>query len=264
MWLEDAMRTNQAKGSIESLSAQTHFVMRRGMVSKMRHYFETAITAKGETNHMIAAQDLAVALQRGMKDVLKVIPLSSIPLASRTDRAKVCIPASVFLTDDMDYSPVRLDVATSDGRAAPDWLQVDPTSGETTVSANVSPSSSLVLVLNLSHAEGLVATGSIAIAPSQDQVWISVTESIVRRFSDVNRCLLDSGARAVLTERFVEVYDFDARSPRGVDLGEWLRTMTRILRMLRSASVANLTPSLAPNSRSQHGHMGAAPRTPPR
>jgi len=263
MWLEDAMRTNQAKGGIDAFSAQTHFVMRRGLVSKVRHYFETAVTAKGETNSMTSAQDLAVSLQRSMQNVLKVIPLSAC-----MSKAGVPIPASVFLTDDFDYSPVRMDFKDS---TAPEWLHLEATSGKMTASADASISDDLLLKLTLSHAEGAVATASIGVCLNVDRPWLGMTESLIKRFNDTNRCQLESGARAVLNERFAQVYDFEALRPRDIEVGEWLRIMTIILRMLRSAAVANLTHA-PPRSGTSHqnlrhapqqARMGVVPRTPP-
>lgn len=273
-WLEDALRTNQAKGGIEAFSAQTHFVMRRGLVSKMRHYFETAVTVKGETSSMSAAQELAVSLQRSMQNVLKVIPLPAC-----MSKGGVPIPANVFLADDFDYLPVRMDFKDV---LAPDWLHLDATSGQMTASAHASISEDLSLKLALSHAEGPVGTAAIGICLDVDRPWLNMTASLINRFNDTDRCRLEGGARAVLNERFADVYDFDAFRPRDIEVGEWLRAMSKILRMLRSAAVANLTqaaprsgtplaaprsgtPTPPPNSRGQQSKqvMGVVPRTPP-
>jgi len=77
-WLEDPVRSSHAQMAIDALSQQTTFVVRRGLVSKMRHCYETATIAWHESSHQAAAQDLATALHGIILSSLQAVPLDAL------------------------------------------------------------------------------------------------------------------------------------------------------------------------------------------
>ncbi|CAK0819311.1 unnamed protein product, partial [Prorocentrum cordatum] len=64
---------------------------------------------------------------------------------------------------------------------------------------------------------------------------------IVTRFQDVSATPLHASARTMIKEHLADVYDFQRGAPKDKALGEWLSVMSKLLRMLRSTAVANIT-----------------------
>merc|ERR1712137_823077 len=112
-WLDDPARASAANACIEALSNHTNFVRRRGQVSRMC-YFETATTNLGDETYARAALNLASMVQRGVSEVVKVIPVSEIG-----PHEDVHIPGIAFLTDEFDYEPLRYDNTSSDQSPPP-------------------------------------------------------------------------------------------------------------------------------------------------
>merc|ERR1712061_287733 len=81
--------------------------------------------------------------------------------------------------------------------------------------------------------------------PATGSPWVSATDAVVQQFSDLSIPQMDKGVRTVLWEHLNEVWDFESRCARDRKLGEWLDVMSRIMRMLRSSSVANVSPVTA-------------------
>lgn len=237
-WLDDPSRATAANAAISKFSEQTHFVFRRGSVSK-RCYFETDQRKHLDLTCARAALDLAQHTERALNAVLQRIPAAALA----PDGDPVRVPARAFLTDEADYDPLRFGAALSDGGALPDWLLVDADLGRlVAVRPPAEADLPLQLRVELMHSEGRVASAVctiIAENPSATQPWLAATASIVQRF-DPRKCPLERGVRAALVERFSEVYDFGKNAAHPRSLGAWLEVMSRILKLLRSASGAYL------------------------
>lgn len=252
-WLEDPSRTNAAQSAIQVFSEQTHFVRRRGQVSKMC-FFETAQGNHLDQTNSKAALDLAQLTERALQAVLQQIPVSSLG----ADADPVRIPARAFLSDDADYEPLRFTGTIVGGAALPQWLRLEPDDGR--IVASRPPSASelpMKIQADLLHAEGTIAFASCTIVaerfPPSSAPWLVSTAPIAQRYGDPNKCPLERGVRAALLEHFSEVYDFNHRTVRERPLGVWLDAMVRILRLLRAAAGANLALAPAPASGGRSG-----------
>merc|ERR1712232_1246509 len=98
--------------------------------------------------------------------------------------------------------------------------------------------------------EGTVAQATCIITPEVlrhegQALWLHATNIIVNRFQDKQNCPLAKGVRDVLNERLAELYDFQKGTAREVTLGAWFRSISMILRMIRSSAAAIVTPSTA-------------------
>lgn len=236
-WLEDPARASAANACIEALSNHTNFVRRRGQVSRMC-YFETATTNLGDETHARAALNLASMVQRGVSEAVKLLPLSEI--RSRDD---VHIPGIAFLTDEVDYEPLRYDNTSSDQSPPPPWLHLSPSSG--LLYADSSASENAKLQFEIRHVEGLVTAVQYSVVAnwSGAKPWVTATGPIMRHFNDLNTCSLEASLRVLLTERFSQLFDFTAKVVHDVPLGMWLGVMTGTLRMLRAAAMGNVMPT---------------------
>jgi len=238
-WLEDSSRTSAAKACIAAFGEQTHFVFRRGAVSK-RCYFETDQSQRSDLAGSRAAWDLSVQAERAVNAVLQRIPVAALAPEAGTVR----LPARAYLSGEGDYEPLRYKATTSAGGALPMWLRVDPDRGRIIVS-KAPPDSELPLQcrVELVHAEGAAEAAAFTIVAesSTPLPWLAATMSIIQRF-DPTRCPLEAGVRAALMERFSEMYDFNTKSAQQQSLGAWLASMDRVLRLLRSASSVFVVP----------------------
>mmetsp|Transcript_43839 Transcript_43839/g.113188 ORF Transcript_43839/g.113188 Transcript_43839/m.113188 type:complete len:641 (-) Transcript_43839:64-1986(-) len=238
-WLEEGRRSSDALASVEGFSLQTRFVRRRGSVSKMC-FFESSQGKRSGEAHSRAALELATAVEKAITGVTKTIPLTA--LASRTDIVK--IPARAFLTEDLDYEPLRYEGQLATGGSLPAWARMEEDTGRIFSEGQV-PQSGLQLLVEFSHAEGPVGRAACTLTTERfsgpESPWASATVPIIQRFNDLNVCPLEKGARGVLFEHFGELWDFKLRAVRERPVGVWLETMARILRMLRSGAVCNIT-----------------------
>eukprot|EP00927_Polykrikos_kofoidii_P081656 TRINITY_DN7926_c0_g1_i1.p1 TRINITY_DN7926_c0_g1~~TRINITY_DN7926_c0_g1_i1.p1 ORF type:complete len:711 (-),score=120.82 TRINITY_DN7926_c0_g1_i1:138-2270(-) len=245
-WLEEAERTKAANACIELFSQQTKFVRRRGQVSKMC-FFETAQDQRPDLTHQRAALSLAGSVSRRVGEVMRAIPLYSL----MTDVSPpVTLPTSAFLPDDMDVEPLRYDATNAKtGEQLPEWFSIDPASGAMTATDGVLLAESLEMKIDLYHSEGTVASASCIITPQKAMPptapWNIATAAIIARFENTDTCPLDKMARNVLQERLMGLYDFNSKAVRLVSLGQWLQTITVLLRMLKSSVVAVITPTAA-------------------
>eukprot|EP00811_Abedinium_folium_P034295 NODE_7189_length_1600_cov_9.175832.p1 GENE.NODE_7189_length_1600_cov_9.175832~~NODE_7189_length_1600_cov_9.175832.p1 ORF type:complete len:320 (-),score=70.91 NODE_7189_length_1600_cov_9.175832:83-1042(-) len=235
-WLEDVARSSAALASVETLAAQTRFVRRRGLVTRMC-YLETDTSNLGNEAHARAALDLAGMVQRAIVDALKLIPLSELGPS-----AGVQFIVQAFLSDDTDYLPLRLDNTTLGGGPPPGWVHLNPATGELTVDAELFEDAQLQVKVR--HAEGLVASCPYALVrewpAGMPKSWIRSTVSIMTRFNDQSQCTIEMGVRNALKELLMKVFDFSANAVRERPLGLWLRVMGRLLRMCRCAAVSNV------------------------
>jgi len=175
-------------------------------------------------------------------NVLKAMPLPAL-IESREPHAHV--PARAVLFEDLDYEPLRFDATVTNGAELPSWLQVDADDGHLTVDEGAQLPLPLQLKVDFLHAEGVVGSAKCSILPpsAPQTLWKDLTPPLANQFSDLQACPLDRGVRECLHEQFEEVYDFRQGWPRELTLGAWLEAMARILRMLRSATVANVAAS---------------------
>lgn len=244
-WLEDGDRTKRALAAIEGLAAQTSFVTQRGKVS-MQCLFETAQTVLGDQVYRRAAHDLMIEVQKALREAVKAIPASS--LAAEGGNA-VHLPAAAFLSGEHDYSPLRFQFdEASSGSSLPPWLCLGADDGRLALTAGSLPvlKDKVALRLDLLSLEGKSGCMNFAIAPDLHggltAPWSAYTAKIMEKFNSPH-CQLLEGVRGALSEHLAPVFDFARRTPKDTSLGLWIRIMSRILRMLRSAMVANIAPS---------------------
>lgn len=236
-WLEDAQRTAQATASLDKLGTAfpADVCRRRGEVSKM-FFFETQHKNLGDQTFLRAALDLAQRVSDAVRMALKEVSLKD--LAAGGDEVK--LPAAAFLTGELDYEPLSFETA---GGSASSWAQVGTDDGTLAVVGRP-PQQPTALSINLRHAEGHVGTATCMVTPESlggaNAPWCRALVPVVERFADSTSCQLLPGARAALTERFGEIWSFEAGAPRAVSLAAWLQAMSIILRMLRTAAVANI------------------------
>jgi len=239
-WLEDPMRTAAANAAIEALSAQTRFVRRRGQVSKMC-FFETPQTILPNQKTASAALDLAKAITKAVAGVLNKIPLHSLV---DQGEAPVRIPARLVLSDELDYEPLQFRLAALNGGELPTWLHINEDTGELQVAEVPAMVQPLALRVEFLHAEGNVGVATCGITPDRLEgltaPWTELTIPIVQRFSDASLCPLETRIREGLQLHFAEVYDFKQQRVRERSVGEWVDIMTLLLRMLRTATCANV------------------------
>lgn len=230
-WLEEASRTAAANASIDTLTSRTDFVRRRGQVTKMC-YFETANSAQGDQAHSKACLSLAGELEQQIKLILKDIPVPSISNAA----VPVRIPARAFLKNDLDYEP--LSVLLTEPAA---WATVNQDDGQLLAVSGGPPSRPAPLRLEMLHSEGRVAVADCVVTdPKTQRPMSAATESIVRRFTDLQTKDINRNARFVLQEQLGKVFDFETKTPRDLPLGQWLEITSTILRMLRTTALANV------------------------
>merc|ERR1712039_808823 len=103
------------------------------------------------------------AIQRTLQAVLLQIPVSSLGIESDPVR----IPARAFLTDEMDYEPLRFTATISSsagGGPIPSWAAVDLDTGSLTL-LRQPPLTELPMQMQVEfgHAEGAVHTAAFAI-----------------------------------------------------------------------------------------------------
>jgi len=204
-------------------------------------FFETPQTALVNQAPARAALDLANAIEKAAVGVLKTVPLHS--LVDESEHP-VRIPARLFLLEDLDYEPLRFEATQLSGEL-PRWVRLNADTGHLSAAEPVPViTEPLQLRVDFAHAEGVVGAAPCGITPDRlggpTAPWSELTIPIVQRFSDLNLCQLDKGTREGLHEHFAEVYDFKQQSVRERTVGEWVSIMSRVLRMLRSATVANL------------------------
>lgn len=241
-WLEEADRTKQALQGIDIFSKQVHFVRRRGQVSKMC-FFETAQEKKHDQTHANAALDLSGSLGRRVAEVLKAIPMNALHVTG--DGCRVCIPAVSFLPEESDVEPLRYEGRLVSGGALPSWLKLDQSTGEFSATER-SMTEDLHIHVDMYHSEGLAGNCQLIITPQRPlgsaAPWMVATGAIIARFSDLVQVPLEGAVRSVLQERLADIYDFNLRGAKNISLGQWLRIIKSIQRMLRSTAVAHITP----------------------
>jgi len=260
-WLEDAARSAAANSVIETFSAQTRFVRRRGQVSKMC-YFETAQNAQGDQTHSRAALDLAVVIERSVTEVLKTVPIHSLI----SDNDPVRFPARLVLSDELDYEPLRYDLVVPSNEQLPCGLEVGSSDGHLSAGDH-SLAKAVNLRIDVAHAEGTVGSIPCVVTPERlmapNAPWIQATLGVAQRFADSSVCPMEKSARAVLTEHLGELYDFRSQKVRSEKtLGEWLEVMARVLRMLRSTATANVILGTA-HKKAAFNPAVVQPQTPP-
>jgi len=257
-WLEDPLRTAAANSAIEALSAQTRFVRRRGQVSKMC-FFETPQTILPNQKTASAALDLAKAITKALAGVLNKIPLHTLADPSE---APVRIPARLVLSDELDYEPLQFRIAALNNGELPPWLRINADTGELQVSEPQPLVQPLAMRVEFLHAEGNAGVATCGITPERLEgptaPWTELTIPIVQRFSDTSLCPLEKGIREGLQLHFAEVYDFKQQRVRERSVGEWVDIMTLILRMLRTATCANVAFATSHRAALQQGTLGRA------
>lgn len=240
-WLDDKDRSAQVNAAIEHFSAQGNFVRRRGTVSKMC-FFETAMDAKPDYTHENAALDLAGSIGRRVGEVLKAIPMQAVQVNTGP---RVFIPAVAFLAEELDAAPLLYKATCKGGAPLPPWLSVDTENGELIVSKDYVLTETKEFQLEFHHTEGVVGTATFTIAPKNilgsTLPWVQATANIIARFENATQCPIDQACRTVMAERLSEIWDPHTRQARNVTLGQWLKTASLILRMLRSTAVATIT-----------------------
>lgn len=239
-WLEQPERSNLALAALELFSRQSHFVRRRTTASM---FVETTTGQVPDQTHAMAALDLAGSIGRQIGKILEMIPVQSI-VAGKPGPA-VAVPAISFLLEEHDAVPLRYEGSLRGGGALPAWLQLDVENGVLQATANHGLKENLHFQVELIHSEGCMGTAVCAITPQRSigssAPWVVATGIMIARFTDVAACPLDWGARAVLAERLSEIYDFELLSSREVSLGQWLKSVGTVMRMLRTTAVAHNT-----------------------
>jgi len=252
-WLEDSKRTQAANAAVETFSAQTRFVRRRGMVTKMC-YFESPAGKKGDPSHPRAALGLAKEVESALGSVLQQIPLHT--LSSSTDLLQ--IPAKAFLSEENDYEPLRFDGAAAAGGPLPPWAKIESDTGRLFTEGQP-PQSALPLRVEFTASEGCVGAAECSVVTERhgglSSPWAAATVPIIQLFNDLNLCPLEKGARAALLEHFSQLWDFRQRSAKNKSLAAWVETMAIILRMLRSTAVGNITLSSVHRTASTSGRV---------
>lgn len=244
-WLEDKfpLRNGEAVQGIDNLSAQSTFVRRRGQVSKIC-YFETAQHHRGDETCARAASELAAQIRVALHEACKRIHLQSLLRGGEP----VVLPLAAFLRIDQDYCPLHCEASRLPNGALPGWLQLDQTSGRLSATQPERPlTEDLQLLIDIHFYEGSVCRIPITITPEhalpgKANTWARHLVEVMRRFNDVARCPLLAGVRRIIGNHLSEVFDFRQQVPKNVELGEWLHVMSRCMRMLRAAAVANLVP----------------------
>jgi len=161
--------------------------------------------------------------------VLEEIPTESLSSGLR-------LPAAAFLPELLDYLPLRFCLAPG----APAGLQVQEVTGELRGSVEGA------FTVELRHAEGIVRSVKCVVGGS-GRCWEAAAAPLVERFKVICGLL----PAAPLQEQLAELYDFQRKRMRSTSLREWLLVMDKLLRMLRSASVANIAPQ-------KHSPLGGA------
>lgn len=243
-WLEEPARTSAVQAAMDSFSQQSAFVRRHGN-GRMLCYFETVekYMYRSLQPQARAALDMASAIQQALKQICSNIPLQA--LASGSDA--VFLPASAFAQESLDLMPLLVSATLEDGTALPAWLRVDAVSGQLSVAHAPSRFAEIRLKVKFQYAASVTsATDFIctisASVPHRGSAtpWAKALPAVIDSFSP-SKCAIHSQIRALIQERLLKVYDFRTRAPRDVSLKRCLDVLLRCLRMLRSASVANLT-----------------------
>jgi len=240
-WLEDPTRSAAANSAIDALSAQTHFVRRRGEVTK-RHFFETGQTVLPNQTAAAAALDLAKAITKALAGVLNKIPLQ---VLADPSEVPVRIPAILVLSDEFEYEPLQFRIEGADGSNLPSWLKINADTGELQVSEpQATLTEPFVFKVEFLQAEGRAGVITCGITPERLEgptaIWTDLTLPIAEHFMDARLCPLDSGIRGGLHLHFAEIYDFKQQKAREPSLGKWVDIMILLSRMLRSATCANV------------------------
>ena len=252
-WLEDPRRASDAKKAIEVLSAQQHFVRRRGTTSKM-HYFETAQTRHADQTHTNAAMNLCQVLEESVRSVLKDIPI----FALQESGDLVRIPACALMKPSEDYVPVQFQLAQTS--AARKWLCLGEEDGKLSLIGSGPGSRPAPFRVEFVHPEGRTAVVDCMVTGTQEKSWLSASSRIVARFTDVAHCPLSRRSRGVLQEHLGKIFDFGTKVAKEVSLGRWLDVVDMLIRMLRTTAMAHVVKPDSRNSRPQRASAAALAR----
>lgn len=243
-WLEEARRDAAALGAIEMFSAHTGFVARCGQPLQPFCFFKSRKGMFTDQKHAKAAAELAASVEVALRVAVEQIPISSLLEAD-----PVRIPALAFLiagdNEDNDYEPLVFNTASRPEAPLPNWISINPDNGQISMIRRPTASelpSQLRIDCDLFAAEGVVGRASVGIVAQKfagsAAPWLNATASSVEKYA---HSLLERGVWVGLHRHFEAVYDFgQQRARQEVRLGAWLEVMTRILRLLRSASGAKL------------------------
>eukprot|EP00747_Dinoflagellata_sp_TGD_P034093 gnl/TRDRNA2_/TRDRNA2_137050_c0_seq1.p1 gnl/TRDRNA2_/TRDRNA2_137050_c0~~gnl/TRDRNA2_/TRDRNA2_137050_c0_seq1.p1 ORF type:complete len:638 (-),score=99.45 gnl/TRDRNA2_/TRDRNA2_137050_c0_seq1:31-1845(-) len=243
-WLEDAARSAAASRVIENFTARKDFVVRHGQYAKMGgnqlHYFSTVTERTHRPLHARAALDIAELVSSSVQNVLREIPISAF---SSSSTEPIAVPPCAFLNTGLDSEPLEIVFTTVAGEPLPDWIESNAENGELRIS-NPKAAQALQLRVEFRHNEGAVASGKVSLvqAAADAAPWRKATSTIASRFIEVSKTgEFEKPVRAILWEHFQDIYDASAKSGIDRSLGHWLITMARLLRMLRSTTIATLT-----------------------
>eukprot|EP00747_Dinoflagellata_sp_TGD_P106397 gnl/TRDRNA2_/TRDRNA2_169847_c4_seq1.p1 gnl/TRDRNA2_/TRDRNA2_169847_c4~~gnl/TRDRNA2_/TRDRNA2_169847_c4_seq1.p1 ORF type:complete len:650 (+),score=113.77 gnl/TRDRNA2_/TRDRNA2_169847_c4_seq1:99-2048(+) len=235
-WLEDPSRGESALAALEafSLDLDKKVVRRRGQVT--RHcFFETPTSALPEANaaEVRSLKQLSNLIARGLQEAMKQIPKQYLTASPGDEPVRV--PFSAFLPPEADYEPLLFSATPLDGRSLPSSFHLDPASGHLTAGSSIGE---LQVRIDLGHPGTISGTGVCGLTCKGGNTvpWESMIMPVLQFFNDSRKCQLHAGLREILAEHFAEVYDFKAFRVRNLALGEWIRVMSRILRMVRTAA----------------------------
>merc|ERR1719162_347787 len=131
------------------------------------------------------------------------------------------------------------------GGALPGWITLDPATGQLRATHSSAASGETRLRIKFQFTPAISTDYSCTISTSLPHrgagtPWVKALPAMMDKFSAPN-CAISKEIRLLIQERLHKVYDFKTCSPRDVTLKRSLDVLSRCLRMLRSASVANLT-----------------------
>ena len=259
-WIEDPQRSADAKQCIQNFADRKDMVVRHGQFARMGgnnlHYFSTTETELHKPMHAKAAGALASFMTTIIRGVLGVIPISSLTSAEADAGEPVIIPACVFLLQydeqgvptSNDVLPLQFFAKTTAGGSLPDWVDVDAETGKLTL-RNPPAGEGCQLRLELRHMEGTVATAKVGLVPPADagpqgpgqRVWVQGTAAIYKEFVELTTANdLDNEVQKIILDHLSELYNVRGEIAKEQPLGDWLREVVCMLRMLRSATVGTL------------------------
>lgn len=237
-WIEDSSRARAAKMAMDSFGQQKQFVKRRGDAD-----FESVdkYMFRSSQPQALAALDLADVIQQAIKKICTIIPLQALC----SDDEVVCLPAHAFIQENFDTRPLQTSGTLDSGAALPTWLMLDAFTGELRAKDPPTGFKEAKLRIKFQFAKAVETDFLCSLTASLphmgvDTPWAKALPAVIERFSP-STCAIDSQIRAIIQESLLKVYDFRIGTSRDVSLKRSLDVLSRCLRMLRSASVANLT-----------------------
>lgn len=236
-WLDDVSRESSVQAAMGAFEAQKGMVVKRGSVTQQWR-FEGLLQQAPDQRYTKPAHDLSELIAQHMIAVLNEIPYFELAKIG----GNVRVPFSAYLADALDCEPLRYELVDSSGDPMKlPWLNLNSETGELTVTDySVVPAEDTPLLIAIRHIEGLAMTIKCQLSPTKEQPWLRAGAKVVKSFNDLRTCTLDLGVRGVLTEHISELVDFSLNQVHACGLGRWLEVMECVLRLSRTAAVANV------------------------